>query len=393
MSSSALFFNRLVKGWKFQYGVIKLVADWTVLLYLIIPSVVIFIFVYRSWWSEVPSWIEGFPMFLLFILLYLLSWSGNIRTYIEEADKVFLIKKFDYIWNLKKWGYSYSIFYQSMVIVGAIVLLLPFLLNHYQLDWQSIIALLIYFSSLKACLMLVKYQFKKIESRWKKIAIGSLCFILFSWFSQLIYLLFEKEILLSLYLFGWIIFLISIYLSLRTLRKISSLDIEIDMEKERKTSTIQFIFMAAPEIEKPAVTKRTKPLLFRRSKQIFKKRTPMNGYIELFIKIFIRNYSYISGYFVLINVTTAAIVLIPPIWIKVLILLGFLLMMHSWISLIWDKVFSSNPLMKKYKENTAYFSAKKKAVTTMYIVALLILLVFILLTVSITSKMGINYGI
>lgn len=392
MRSSQLFFTRLVRSWKYQYHVFKSIADWTVMLYLIIPGVVIFAFIYRSWWHDIPTWIEDIPLILLFFILYFSVWSGNIRTYIEEADKVFLVKKYPLLWKLKKWGYSYSLGFQVLGIGATIFILLPFLRLHYQLGWDEIILFVLYFGSLKAWIMLVKFYFRKIESRFLKIVIGIVLFILFSWFSQFVYLLIEKGNLLLVLIGSTVMMVVSIYLSLKSLRKISSLDIEIDMEQERKTSSIQLIFTAAPEIEKPVVTRRKKPLLFRRSKRIFKKRSPITGCIELFLKIFIRNYSYISSYFVLINVTTAAIVIAPPIWIKATIFLGFLIMMYSWISTVWDKVFHSNPLTRKYTESSFYFSAKRRVITTMYIIAILLLVTFVTVGLMITTKIGFVYG-
>ncbi|WP_204524741.1 ABC transporter permease [Litchfieldia alkalitelluris] len=324
-------------------------------------------------------------------MLYIISWSGNIRTYLEEADKVFLVKKLDMIWKLKKWGYVYSVVYQLLTVILAIFIMLPFLLHYFQVSWNQLVGMFIYFISLKTCLMLVKHHLRNIESKIKKLAIGSLLFVTFSWFNQLIYFIFEKEILLPIYLCSWGIFVIAIFLSLRILRKTSSTDNEILHEQERKTTMIQFIFMAAPELEKTTVSKRKKPIFFRRSKRIFKVRTPIKGLIELFLKVFIRNSSYISGYFVLINVTTAAIVSIPPLWIKVVIFLVFLIMMYSWLSVVWDKVFASNAIMKKYKQSDFYFTAKKRAVNGMYISAILFLLIFASVALTILSSMGLVY--
>lgn len=388
MSSSKLFFNRLRKGWRYQYGVIKMIADWTVMLYIALPAITIFLFIYRSWWTDIPSWIENVPFFLLFFLLYLLSWNGNIRTYIEAADKVFLIKKFNLFWGMKKWGYGYTLVYQAVITIGAIVVLLPFLLNHYHFEWKQIGILMFYFISLKTGLMLVKYHLVKIETRFKKIVCSVIAFILVSWLSQLIYYLWEIGIWLPIYIGGSLIMLIAIYLSLRTIIKMSSIDHEIDMEQTNKTRNIQLIFTIAPEIEKPVVTKRTKPLFLRNSKRIFKERSQSNGFIELFIKVFLRNYSYVSGYLVMINVTTFAIVLLPPIWIKVTIFLGYLFMMYFWISLIWDKIMGTNPIMKKYLEHPSYFTAKRKVILVLFIIAILLLLLYFLFAVTVTSKLG-----
>jgi ABC-2 type transport system permease protein len=376
MKGSSLFRSRLIRGWKFQYNVWKTVLDWTVMLYIVIPAVVISTMIYRSWWQETPSWIMDLPLFLLFFAFYVIAWSGSIHMYLEEADKVFLVKKINLLWKLKTYGYSYSLFSQSLAVGSGFLFLLPFLLNHYQIGFTGLFALLGYFVSLSACLMLVKYYLRTYESRRKKIGIGFLLFVLFSWFSQLVYFLFQTGHLLLVYLVACVILAPSVYFSLKTLQKASSLDIGIDVEQERKTSMIKLVFSAAPEIEKPVVTRRKKPLLFRKSKRIFKKRTPVTGIAELFIKVFIRNYSYISGYAALTNVTTAAIILIPSLWIRAFLFLCFPIMINSWISIVWDKIFNSNPMTKKHIESSHYFTAKKRVTATMTIIAVTLLLLF-----------------
>jgi ABC-2 type transport system permease protein len=390
MSSRKLLVHRLIKGWLYQYGVIKSIADWTVMLYIIIPAITIFSIVYHSWWSEIPKWMENVPFFLLFLLLYLLTWNGHIRTYTEAADKVFLIKKYTLFWGLKKWGYGYSLMYQAVLTLASFAILLPFLLNLYHFDWKQIGTLLFYFISLKTGLMFITYQFVKIETRFKKIAYSVLTFILAGWLSQLIYFLWEIGLWFPLYLIGVLIMSSSIYLSLRALKKLSSTDHEIEIEQKLKTGNIELIFAMAPEIEKPVVTKRTKPLLFRQSKRIFKNRTQSNGFIELFIKVFLRNYSYVSGYIVMINVTTFAIVLLPPLWIKITIFTGYLFMMYFWISVIWDRIMGTNPMMKKYLEHPSYFTAKKKVIMVLYIVAIMLLLLYFLFAITLYSRLGLG---
>lgn len=388
MRSSELFIKRLLKSWLYQYKVFKSIADWTVMLYIIVPALTIFAFVYRSWWTDIPHWFENVPFFLLFFLLYFVSWNGNIRTYVEDADKVFLIKKFPLFLGMKKWGYGYSLLYQAVITIGAITVLLPFLLNYYHFEWKQISTLLIYFITLKTGLMLVKYQLEKIETRFKKIACSVFLFIIMSWLSQIIYYLWKNGAWLPIFLTSALVMIVSIYLSLRAIKKLGSSDHEIDMEQKRKTGNIQLIFAMAPEIEKPVVSKRTKPLFFRHSRRLFKKRSQTNGFIELFTKVFLRNYSYVSGYLIMINVTTFAIVLLPPIWIKVTIFSGFLFMMYSWLSIIWDKIMRTNPIMKKYLEHPDIFTAKRKVIMVLYIIAILLLLVYFLAFLAFTSNFG-----
>ncbi|WP_428912587.1 ABC transporter permease [Niallia sp. Krafla_26] len=92
------------------------------------------------------------------------------------------------------------------------------------------------------------------------------------------------------------------------------------------------IFTFSPELEKIHVSIRTKPFLFRHSKQIFKKRTVVNGFIELFIKAFLRDHSYIAGYFQIISVTIMATIVIPPLWLKGIIIVSTLGMLYLWLN-------------------------------------------------------------
>lgn len=388
MSSRKLFIQRLLKGWRYQYDVLKTIADWTVMLYIIIPAITIFLFVYRSWWIEIPNWIENVPFFLLFFLLYLTSWNGNIRTYVETADKVLLIKKSYLFLGMKNWGYGYSLVFHAFTTIEAIFILLPFLFNHYLFEWEQIGSLLFYLISLKTVLMLVIYHLVKIETRLKKFVWIIISFLIVSTMGLLIYSLWKKGFWFPIYLSGVIVITLSIYLSLRSIKKLSFIDHQINMEQKHRNGNIELIFTMAPEIEKPVVTKRTKPLFFRRSKRIFKKRTQSKGFTELFIKVFLRNYSYISGYILMVNVTTIAIVLLPPIWIKVFIFTGYLIMMYSLISLIWDKIMRSNPIMKKYLEQPSYFRARRKVIWVLYLISILLLVFYFLFGVSVTSRLG-----
>ncbi|WNS74653.1 ABC transporter permease [Bacillus sp. DTU_2020_1000418_1_SI_GHA_SEK_038] len=393
MNSWNIFADRLVRGWKYQYGVIRSIADWTIILYLIIPANAIFFIMYRTWWLETPDWIENIPLFLLFFVLYLFSWSGNIRTFVQEADKVFLIKFQPIFLGMKKWGYAYSIITGIMQIAISIFVFLPFLRKHYLLDWQHIITLFIFLVALNTTILLLKHLMRKIETRLKRIAAIFLLFILLSWFSQFIFSLWVKGLLYPIYMCSAFLMIISIYQSLRSIKKISSIDHDISLGNEAKMKNIDLIFKLSHDIEKPViVSKRTKPLLFRRSKRIFNKREGINGFLELFIKIFIRNYSYVGGYLQILSVTTAAIVIIPPFWIKFLIFIGFLIMMYSWLSLVWDRITGSNPISKKYSESTFYFAARKRAVTVLLILAILILGIFITCWLVILSQFGFRPG-
>ncbi len=377
MKSRDLFIRRLIRSWKYQYGVLRSIADWTIIVYLIVPGAAIFTMVYRSWWIETPEWAGSLPMFLIFFLLYIFSWLGNIRPFVQEADKVFLVKNRNLYLGMRRWGFAYSFLFQAAGTAGMIVLLLPFLRNSYFLDGRQIIALLIFFIILKWTIMSVSYHLKRIEGKLKKYIIRFLVFVLFSWFSQLVYSLWDLGADLAVYMTAAVLLAGTIMRVFRLLNRVSAIDYEIILEQEEKTKYIKWIFMMAPEMEKPAFSMRTKPLLFRKSKRIFRNRTPATGLAELFLKIFIRNPSYIVSYFQIISISAAGIIVIPPLWIKGIVLCVFLFLTYSWLSITWDKAIMSHPLAKRYSEMDFYFTARKRTVLALFSFAIIILGLFL----------------
>ncbi|WP_400241511.1 ABC transporter permease [Niallia sp. JL1B1071] len=285
MKSRQLFYHRVIRNWKFHSQVFHSVADWTVVLYILIPAIIFCAAIYLSWWKKLPEWLDNIPFIIPFFVLYLLSWTGNIRTFMVEADKVFLVKKPDLLRGLKRRAYLYFLLQQILVICAGVSCLLPFLLYYYLLSWQEIIVLFVYFSSLQACLLFLKYQIRKVVSTFRKSIIMLSLFLVFNWCSQWLYSIVDNGYHLPVYAISFAMLILSIILSLKVISKIGSLDIHIEMEQERKSSVTQYIFMASPQIEKPVVMRRKKPLLFRNSKRIFKKRSPINGLINYLLKL------------------------------------------------------------------------------------------------------------
>jgi ABC-2 type transport system permease protein len=377
MNSRSLFAERLIRSWKYQAGIFRSIADWTIMVYLIVPGTVIFGMIYRSWWLEIPEWIAGLPLFLLFFLLYIFSWMGNLRPFVLEADKVFLVKNKTLFMGMRKWGFVYSLFFQAIGTAAMIAIFLPFLKNRYFLEWSQIVTLLLFFISVKWSIMIVSYFLKRIEGKLKRYVITFVLFVLLSWFSQLVYSLWSIGADFPVITASAVLLSGALIRASQLLKKISAVEFEVMLEQEEKTKYINWIFMMAPDLEKPVVSMRTKPLLFRNSRRIFNKRTPITGLAELFLKIFMRNPSYIFSYFQIISVSAAGILLIPPLWIKVIVSGVFLFLMYSWLSLTWDKAIMSHPFTKKYSEKDFYFTARNRTVLALFLLAIFLLGLFL----------------
>lgn len=93
ITPTQLFFRRAGSDWKYQYGVWKTAVDWTVALYIVIPAVLIGLNGYALLWKNQYGWMEGLSFSWLLIALYLFTWSGRIRTFMEEGDQLFLLQR------------------------------------------------------------------------------------------------------------------------------------------------------------------------------------------------------------------------------------------------------------------------------------------------------------
>ncbi|MGD6840967.1 ABC transporter permease [Bacillus infantis] len=375
MNSSKLLFKRLSAEWKYQYSVFKSIADWTIILYVAVPAAFISFFIYRSWWTEMPEWISMVPAVFLFLPGYIASWGGHYRTFIQEADKVFLIKNRKLYFGLKKGAFFYSLLAGASQAALIAILLLPFLMGHYGFTMAYAASYFLFFFSCRVFIMWLKQKLRKIEGKFLRILSNLGSFVLLSWVVQLIFALWIGGNLLLFNMSAILLLALGIFLYSRILPKTSTFDSEAAFEREERVKYTGLIFQLSYEVEMPSTsTVRKKPFLFRHSKRIFKNRTVSAGFLEVFIKVFLRSPSYWSNYLKIISPAVAAIIIIPPIWLKTLIAICFLIMMFSWLQMIWGKITISHPLTKKYGERDAYFSARSKAVWVLFLLSIILVI-------------------
>ncbi|MEK3887639.1 ABC transporter permease [Bacillus sp. FSL K6-3431] len=361
MNSQSLLFARLRQNWKFQYGLFKAVVDWTVMLYLVIPSIVIGGAIYRSWWHDIPGWFEGIPYELLFILFFFMLWSGHFHTYVREADGIFLMKNERLLLGLKQGGIIYSYIIELLIAAALAIVIAPFWLNHFYMSKASLILFAFLWVSLKWLLMAVKGRMNIHIRGWRHLLNSLPMFII-----AIIIWVVSYQAFFNGYIFGMVgIIILNMIISFIFIKKrfttVRTFEQDLAIDELEKTKHMNLIFGMSMDIEKmpkPASTRKV-PRLYSKSNRIFKKRTPAKGFLELFIKATTRNIEYILGYFKIVGVTTAAIAVLPPMWLKIsLVCIGYIFLL-SWISSVWHKVIVDHPFTKKYAEDDGYFHGKK----------------------------------
>ncbi|WP_394232243.1 ABC transporter permease [Niallia oryzisoli] len=359
MSSFWILFNRLVQDYRFQYKVVKMVFDWTVMLYIAVPGLVIAGYMYSSWWIELPAWSAFIHLPVIAVIVYFVSASSSCRSFVKEADGVFLLKHKQKYILLKKWSFFYSLTKNAISIILTVILASPFLTVKHSFSMVEVLCFMLLFISLSFFFIGIKMFFSSYFQGWKEKLLVVLVFVVFligtiCVFSNYVYV---PNYFIGISFVFMIIAFILTYYRLHTTRYFQQ---EIMKEDEEKMRYVNIIYGAAPELEKPKIIKRNRPIVFPQSKKLFKRNLAQNGFYELFIKVVLRNSTYVGGYYKLLGVTALAMISLPPLYLKLLILMGFTVFIWIWTGHLWDKVILANPIGRKYRNHDAFFIARKK---------------------------------
>ncbi|MFD2681649.1 ABC transporter permease [Bacillus seohaeanensis] len=379
MTSIQLFFNRWKEGIVYQYNVVKTVADWTIQLYLIIPSLFIGALIYRSWWMETPAWIEEIPIMTFFFIPFFWIWFGNVRIYIQRADFIFLLKHRKLFEGLKKWGVVTSFIMQSIIQLLVVGLLSPFWFLHYNLSLSQFFLFAMIVVSAKWVVLAIKPIIFMQSSLWKKV----LCSCITLWGLSLYWLLSFRLVLITSLLPIIISVLLLIISGLLLVHfKVGHRYHHYNLlfEEKQKVKWINLIFMTSQDIDVPVKTpKKKKPWFAKVS--LKSKRTSLTSLLEMFGKVLIRNFSHSALYMQAIGLSVAAQFIIPPLWLKLFVMGVVYIAVLIWNDQLWNQFITKHPLGGKYKEKEVFFKAKKFTLSVAclpLVIELLIILVLII---------------
>ncbi|RIW35672.1 hypothetical protein D3H55_07255 [Bacillus salacetis] len=376
VNSFSLFLKRFRDNFLFQYNVIRSIADWTIMLYLIVPSAVIGIMIYRSWWQEIPELAQQIPFALFFLIPFIYILPGYFRTYLSGADQIFLLKNHKLFLGLKKWGVTstYSITLLQTACIG--VLQAPFWLNHYNTGISSFLFYLLFMISSKWSHIAVKGMLAGLQKSWKRALFFLLGIILQLQLWGIAYRLIDSNRNVILALACVLLVVISFVMNRRRIYSKKSMQRDLRIEGMLKVKWISMIFMFSYQVEKePAASARSKPRLFRKSQTIFRKRTPFLGYLEMFSKVLIRNFTYSATYFQSIGTLSFAQVVLPPLWLKLSAASLVALSILAWNEWVWHKLFANHPIGSKYSDKAELINAQRATRTLAFLPFFFVLLI------------------
>lgn len=333
MTGKKIFMKRFIREWHFHWNVIHSVIDWTITLYVLVPALIIAPFLYADFWRNIPIYWDGqLPFSLLLLVILFLSAGGNIRTYLFDADLLFLIQRRDILGQLKKGGFLFSIFLAFSGVALIFIVVLPVLVNIYHFSLIEILCLYLAVCAFKLFILTIKKTIDRTIYRW------ILYLVLFIGSVRLIASL--SSVLYGIC--GAVCILAVVCFHMAQLKKTNRWFRELEIDERERNKYIKFILHFSAEVEKQPVSRRKKPLLlFRHSGRLFKKRDKEHGLLELLLKTFLRNKSYVFSYYQIIVVTCLAITVLP-LWLKWIVAIIFNFFVNAWLKILFKKMLAND---------------------------------------------------
>lgn len=369
MTSDKLLMSRIKENIISEYRVMKTVFDWTIVVYLLVPFIMISIGIYRSWWIELPTWIDSVQLSLLFFFVFFFLWRSHFYTYVREADRIFLKKKEKLFIRLKQLGILTSYVYEIIKVALLCFLIAPFWFQHFELDLTQLVLFAGAFVSLKWLIMGVKGRLNVQVRGLMAVVRGIPLFIV----AVIIWVIFYNTFINDQIIFLVLLSLFNMFVSFMFVRPrffstyTFGQDVAIDeIKKNNRTEQILKLSIYAEDV--PTVTQpRRSPRLYSKSNRLFKRRTETNGFLELFIKAVTRNMKYFKEYAQMIGITSAATITLPAMWLKIIVAILGAIFMIFWTSNLWERVFAIHPFTKKYLLKEGFLKARKKVRMVLFI--------------------------
>lgn len=370
MTGRALFFQRLFEYWRYQWRVFRTVIDWTVALYIVLPAAGFLVYQYSEWLKGKGLLFEGAGILgwsWLYVFSALLLCTGSIHTFLLEADQVFLMHAKYLMVKLKRYALLYSVFISWSKWLLLAVLLYPLWRQYGGSSLAAYAGIFICLFGFHTAVMAVNDKRRKKRQTLVNQMAG--------WLSAAVLIALSLVLIdfapewYWLWALGCITSVCSVIPCLKETESLSAFDEEVLEEKKRKLSFAASVMMLSQDVHLPNVKdkRRSKPLFYPHSKRIFTKQSAFTAWKELFFKVLIRNSEYVRQLYLFMAAFTALIVVLP-IWLKLIVLAVFTGVNRYVLSLLFERI-TDNPMLSGIdKESDDYLRAGKSACNTIQFV-------------------------
>ncbi|WP_191089639.1 ABC transporter permease [Paenibacillus spiritus] len=333
-SPGRLLRRRLTGHIREQLGMIRTVADWTVMLYLIIPGLLLGGRYYYGYWQEpLPGWSLNLPLALLPGILALGIVSGGLLLLLHEGDLLFLRQQQRWVRTLMLGGTAYSLLLTALKLLAVWGVMLPFLIRGYAVSWPSALALAALTLACGWCVKLLRHLVLVQRQGWRRwlwlipaagVPAGLYVRAVSAWM--------QTPALLWL---AAAVYLAGAALALRTrlsLRGSFTGDVREDFKQRMRIAA----FLLSGVIDKPRPT-RYRPWIFRKSQTLLATAPAEKRLTEAGIKALVRHTGHLKLYLQFLGVSLAAIFIVPY-GFKWLVIGVLLAMLSFWLVSFWKSL-------------------------------------------------------
>lgn len=330
-TAQSLFRRRLFSHFREQSAIVRTAADWTVLLYFIIPGGLLGgRFYYGFWNGELPKWVSDIPFMILPALLAILLATGGIVLLLQEGDLLFLRQRQKWINTIVVRGMIYSLAVTTLKMAAAFAILLPFLIRSYGISEAGAYGLLALTVTCSWCVKLLGHIVKVQRQgfrRWLWLipAVAVPC----GAYLRLEVLWKDNPGLLFAAAAGFAVVAAAAFRARLRLRGTFMNDVREDYKQRMRIAAI----LLRSVLDKPRPT-RYKPWIFRQSQPLLTSKLPESRFSAAAIKAMLRNPAHFKLYLSFTAVALVAIFIVPAVlkWLLFAILVS---LMAYWLSSFW----------------------------------------------------------
>lgn len=335
MTPVQLFIHRVTENIKFQFRSIKLVVDWIIALYIVIPGIVIGGFLYAELWTKTPDWFQFVPIALVPVIVFLAMSAGSFRYFIEGGDQLFLLFNKRWLQTLIRCGFIYTLIKKLIMASIVAVLLLPLLILQFKLPGTMITCLFLFSAIYTFILSILKLRIAFYLKGWKlfvaKLLFNALNLVIF----VLVWQWTAEDGLVALVIAVGLLFSLPLWLRWRLGWK-GTYFFDIEQEGQSRLGLLSLVAMEDESFKMPS--RRKRPLLFRKSQAIFPGHSPASGLAESIVKVFARTRVQIQTYLMLLFISASTI------WTAPIAAKWILWLLVSLVLSTWMRTFSRNVL-------------------------------------------------
>ncbi|WP_058302753.1 ABC transporter permease [Gorillibacterium timonense] len=293
------FRGRLRANWAFQWRVFRLIVDWTIAVYVILPVAGVVGYNYVKWWIEPPDWFFYVSFDLVRAALFLFILQGTVRYFLEEADQLHFLQGERWADRFRRSGSIYSAVACAVSVGAVAILLTPVLLLNHRLTLAGFLLLFVYIWLYKLAVQLI-LQFADIRlAGWRLYGAKTLLVATLGAGFAVTTRLFREGWWMGALCCVIAAVLVGCLFRLRLQAKAAFLQ-DVRRDSKEKYKFVAFI-LRDQVVKKPAYPRR-KPILFRKSGRIFRKRTAANVLAESGLKSLFRNGQQVKSYLMLTGI-------------------------------------------------------------------------------------------